>query len=534
MPFAKAPTGRSVLALYLSSILLLAALLGAIIHGALTTASTTNLTNQFLPMWHALFLAISAVNIVTINYSPPQSLVNRILFFGDLTYLGVITIGYFICWVAWGVARQWDAFAWCTIDVLAGASAVAFLVLRSIEARKRVSDGTASDESKGNANYGSTENGHMKRCLGCLGCLNWTLKVLHLVVVALLCNGSITQALARRFPAPGTRVQITMTDSRITNLHYLCTGPVNSPVPTIWIIADHAHGVVDFYGLQHYLSSNRTAFRRVCTYDNPGFGWSDDYLPDTMDSLLYLDALIVASGERVPIVLVAWGGGGTMVTSYASAHPEKVVGIAFVEVYEPGIEFNIVKVKNNWTNAQTDNYRITGMNGRAFMANIILGLAIPWGLISIFVPASPVDPGYWPEDKWTEFRAQSWTSKMWIPQYWGIRYMATNPPASDPLFTLLPFPPHSPTRNITFSAIYCSKPDNLVCSDPSDANCASMRFDNKLYIQSKKDVAKRAVGPGGVVNVVENYDADCALSMPVHLPEWTARAVLDTLGGVQR
>lgn len=57
-------------------------------------------------------------------------------------------------------------------------------------------------------------------------------------------------------------------------------------------------------GLQHYLVNSG---RRVCTYDNLGYGWSSDLLARAEDQALYLDNLITATKETLPMIFVAWG-----------------------------------------------------------------------------------------------------------------------------------------------------------------------------------------------------------------------------------
>jgi pimeloyl-ACP methyl ester carboxylesterase len=78
---------------------------------------------------------------------------------------------------------------------------------------------------------------------------------------------------------------------------------------------------------------------RVCAYDRPGTatmgtsGWelttsTPVPQPTTVKALARdLDALLTASGERGPYVLVGHSLGGAVVRLYASAHPAKVAGL---------------------------------------------------------------------------------------------------------------------------------------------------------------------------------------------------------------
>lgn len=80
-------------------------------------------------------------------------------------------------------------------------------------------------------------------------------------------------------------------------------------------------------------------FTRVCAYDRPGTatmeesGWqltnsTPAPQPTTVEALAEdLDALLKASGERGPYVLVGHSLGGAVVRLFASAHPTKVAGL---------------------------------------------------------------------------------------------------------------------------------------------------------------------------------------------------------------
>ena len=81
-------------------------------------------------------------------------------------------------------------------------------------------------------------------------------------------------------------------------------------------------------------------FTRVCAYDRPGTGGSETG-PDASrstpvakaatiaDSAEDLDALLTASGEAGPYVLVGHSLGGPIIRLYAPAHPDEVSGLVF-------------------------------------------------------------------------------------------------------------------------------------------------------------------------------------------------------------
>ena len=74
-------------------------------------------------------------------------------------------------------------------------------------------------------------------------------------------------------------------------------------------------------------------FTRVCSYDRAGYGWSDAG-PKPRTSLQIakeLRALLDASGEQGPFVMVGHSFGGYNVRVFTSMYPNDVVGIALID-----------------------------------------------------------------------------------------------------------------------------------------------------------------------------------------------------------
>jgi pimeloyl-ACP methyl ester carboxylesterase len=76
-------------------------------------------------------------------------------------------------------------------------------------------------------------------------------------------------------------------------------------------------------------------FSRVCAYDRPGTNDSrSTQVPQptsAQTSADDLEALLVASGENAPFVLVGHSYGGPIIRLFAADHPERVAGIVLVD-----------------------------------------------------------------------------------------------------------------------------------------------------------------------------------------------------------
>jgi pimeloyl-ACP methyl ester carboxylesterase len=147
------------------------------------------------------------------------------------------------------------------------------------------------------------------------------------VMAALLCCGYVYERRQeswdrRRYPAPGRLVDV---DGR--KLHLFCEG--DAAGPTVIIEQGAASPSIVWRPVQKAIAS----FARVCTYDRPGFLWSD---PDKTnrsleDRVTDLHALLQSAALPAPYILVGHSMGGLLVRQFARTYPNLVAGLVLVD-----------------------------------------------------------------------------------------------------------------------------------------------------------------------------------------------------------
>lgn len=133
---------------------------------------------------------------------------------------------------------------------------------------------------------------------------------------------SVGQArLERRFAAPGELV-----DVGGRNLHVHCLGVGD---PTVVVEAGSGSWSNDWLPAQRLLAERQ----RVCTYDRPGYGWSDPADEPATARRLTRDLRRALDGVGVdrPFVLVGHSLGGLYARAYALQHPQDVAGLVLVD-----------------------------------------------------------------------------------------------------------------------------------------------------------------------------------------------------------
>ena len=158
-------------------------------------------------------------------------------------------------------------------------------------------------------------------------------RVLIGVVLLLVCAalaGAVYQAIAnwrdgRRFPQEGRSITLGADFPGVT-LNLNCIG---QGTPTV--ILDSGLGV-PAVGWD-LVMPDVAKVARVCSYDRAGYGWSSaGPVPRTSGEIAKeLHALLAASGEKGPYVLVAHSFGGYNVRVYADKYPADVAGLVLVD-----------------------------------------------------------------------------------------------------------------------------------------------------------------------------------------------------------
>jgi|SRR5665213_1318099 len=125
----------------------------------------------------------------------------------------------------------------------------------------------------------------------------------------------------RRFPQQGRSVQAGPIKMNID-----CTG---SGWPTVILEQGAGAPAIGWRKVQPEIAE----FTRVCSYDRAGYGWSEKGpMPRTVSEMAKeLKALLDASGEKGPYILVAASLGGPIVRLYAGLYPNDVSGMVLVD-----------------------------------------------------------------------------------------------------------------------------------------------------------------------------------------------------------
>ena len=109
-------------------------------------------------------------------------------------------------------------------------------------------------------------------------------------------------------------------------LHLNCTG---SGGPTVVL----EYGLEGSYLDWHKVQPEIARFARVCSYDRAGYGWSDSSPKPRVPSVMAdeLHALLRASGEKAPYIVVAHSYGSLIGQMFAHKFPEEISALVLVD-----------------------------------------------------------------------------------------------------------------------------------------------------------------------------------------------------------
>jgi pimeloyl-ACP methyl ester carboxylesterase len=146
------------------------------------------------------------------------------------------------------------------------------------------------------------------------------------LAIIVACAGALYQVVgtwrdARRFPQRGRSVQAGQ-----VKLNLDCYGQGS---PTVILDSGMSVPAVGWIKVQPGVAK----FARVCSYDRAGYGWSEPGpVPRTSFQIAHeLKALLDASGEKGPYVLVGHSFGGFNIRVFTALHPKDVVGLVLVD-----------------------------------------------------------------------------------------------------------------------------------------------------------------------------------------------------------
>jgi len=222
----------------------------------------------------------------------------------------------------------------------------------------------------------------------------------------------------------------------------------------------------------------------------------------------------------MPWHIVGWGGGGSAIMYLANNHTSNIKSVTFVETYPPGIEFSYYGYQNCLSQEAISEYRSAQISSRIGLVQLILSMAIPWGLMGLFIPISPQYEGYYPPERWSEFRVQMWKSKVWISQYQGLRHLQITSDSQDPLISFAPLSSQFPVFGV-----YCNTTVACEAKSQEGQDCTQLSYYNTKKFSMIRGNAN--------ATIAVNSDVDCNLNLPIQKPLFTASSILKLNAGIE-
>lgn len=161
------------------------------------------------------------------------------------------------------------------------------------------------------------------------GCLRWLGRVALggvILLLGLAVIGAVYQGIASARDAKLYKPVNQMVDVNGLQMRLDCRG-VGSP--TVVLEAGAQSYSIHWWRIQDEVAK----FTRVCSYDRPGYGWSDPApaMSSSEQVAGLLHALLEAAGEGPPYLMVGHSMGGVFVRAFAGEYPDEVVGMVLVD-----------------------------------------------------------------------------------------------------------------------------------------------------------------------------------------------------------
>jgi len=141
--------------------------------------------------------------------------------------------------------------------------------------------------------------------------------------------------------------------------------------------------------------------------------------------------------------------------------------------------------------------------------------------MKIALPTLLALEGYYPPERWSEFRVQMWKSKVWISQYQGLRHLQMTSDSQDPLISFAPL-----SSQIPVFGVYCNATVTCEAKSQEGQDCTQLS-----YYNTKKFSMIRGINANATIAV--NSDVDCNLNLPVQKPLFTASSILKLYAGIE-
>ncbi len=168
--------------------------------------------------------------------------------------------------------------------------------------------------------------GQKRRGAGFLRWLGRVVLGILILFVGLVAVGAIYQAIATAKDAQTYKPVDQMVDVNGVHMRLDCRGTGS---PTVVLEAGAQSSSMVWVRVQDDVAK----FTRVCSYDRPGYGWSDpvreELVPQRVAEMLH--DLLAQAGEKPPYLMVAHSMGGVYVRTFTAAYSGEVAGMVLVD-----------------------------------------------------------------------------------------------------------------------------------------------------------------------------------------------------------